>query len=85
MPLWVGLRQFRSLIIGFPTGKLLKWVQSAQTSGVWDLLIFPVPQAGFHIGAFFWGIHMLSLLSPLGKDHCCVLRISAKLMTEAWP
>lgn len=84
MPLWVGLRQFRSLT-GFPTGKLLRRVQSAQTSGVWDLLIFPVPRAGFHKGAFLWGIHMLGLLSPVGKELCCVPRIPAKLMTEAWP
>ena len=35
-PLWVGLRQFRSLLIGVPTGKLPRLVQSVQTSGAWD-------------------------------------------------
>lgn len=35
-PLWVELRQLRSLIIGVSTGKLLRLVQSVQTSGAWD-------------------------------------------------
>lgn len=31
-----GLRQLGGLIIGFPTGKLLRPVQCTQTSGAWD-------------------------------------------------